>query len=155
VGTGGVSAPDVPDGTKAADWATEPPPPPGQRDGTPPPDFPGEPPEDWEPEYAFTASPLDVEPWYYGFLERWANVWKAWAIFWTVAMCVLITLACVLLPILAGKPEYLWLILALPFFWVYCLLQLLTVLFVVAWMLLAVDAGRRLRSIDRKTSEPQ
>jgi hypothetical protein len=105
-----------------------------------------------EPFFDFDPAEADhesgaLEPWYYGFLERWANIVKWIAILLCVLLAAAVTAGAFWRA--ANEKTSLYL-LALPFVWLALALELVSVLIRVALILLAVDAGRKLRSINRR-----
>jgi hypothetical protein len=94
------------------------------------------------------VSSYTPEPWYYGFIAKYATVWMWFGIILIALLFVLWTVATVI----AAERDARALVL-LPVLAACAVLGILSVMFAAALYLLAVDAGRKLRSIDQKMDE--
>jgi hypothetical protein len=88
------------------------------------------------------------EPWYYGFIAKYATVWMwlgilAISLVFLFSVVATIRAAEISAAVLAFLPVYL----------AFAVLGILSVIFLAALYLLAVDAARKLRSIDQKLDD--
>jgi phosphotransferase system glucose/maltose/N-acetylglucosamine-specific IIC component len=97
---------------------------------------------------------IEPEPWYYGFLSGYAKMWMFFAILATLAVVVPAIISYVVFMFQSSDlPDYVRIAATVgTFTWVVAaVFVLIFVLFFIALILLAVDAGRNLRKIRENT----